>query len=165
MDPSSSQACRESQQGEPSVRINLGLSSLHFPGLEGKKIERVSKKGGSVKRLGEERKESYGGEEGRGWRKGAGERDGRQGAHSIITAAPWGSIFSSVPRGKRAPAYTGQAGHLTACFFHLYLIKLVSIYQPPLCLGEGGGGGRQAGWRTASVKENGVPCHMQTTVG
>lgn len=27
--------------------------------------------------------------------------DGRQGAHSIIiTAAPWSSIFSSVPRGK-----------------------------------------------------------------
>lgn len=42
-----------------------------------KKIERVSKKGGSVKRLGEERKGSYGGEEGRGWRKGAGETGDR----------------------------------------------------------------------------------------
>lgn len=83
-----------------------------------------------MKKLGEGRERSYGGEEGRGGGRGR-ERKGKAGAHTIITAAPWSSILSSVPRGKWGPAYTGQTGHLTACFLHLYLIKLVSSASQP----------------------------------
>lgn len=118
-----------------------------------------------MKKLGKNGKGAMGVKKVEGGEVGGREREWREGAHNIITAAPWSSIFSSVPRGKRAPAYTGQTGHLTACFSHLYLIKLVSICQPPLCsVGGGSEKGRQAGWMAASGKENGVPSALQITV-